>query len=460
VAAAGAAAAVAGVAAGVVVLAGGGGDDERFAPYDFNRDGSQQVVLGASGGSPEGGTERAGMVLVHPGPDNGEASLISSEAAGLGAGRRGDRYGAALASADFDDDGEQDLAIGAPGRNIVALLYGDESAPARRGAPLRPTLLSAPPQAEAFGFALTAGDLDRDGFADLVVGTPGSPADRRNDLDGAVHVFFGGADGLAADRARRLEPPENETVGFGRFLEVGDVDRDGNLDLVEGTMGEPDNELIGHIAYCPGTPDGPTACTEFPDSGGWGTSALAIGNLNGDRYLEVVQGDQAPWDGETAREGEVRLWGAGEDGPVAEPIVVTEDLAGLPVEGGTEFGHAVEAGDTNGDGLGDVIVGARYSGAAGAVAVIHGARSIEGKADTLTLEHDAAKGAAFGESLSLLDVNGDRILDLVVGVAEPVSLDDAAVVFLGSEGGLGPETALGGMDGLATIEDSALRIGR
>jgi hypothetical protein len=454
------AAGVAAVVTGAIVLFGGGGSDETFAPYDFNRDGSQQVVLGASGGSPAGGTERAGIVLVHPGPDNGKASPITSEAAGLGAGRRGDRYGASLASADFDADGEQDLAIGAPGREAVALLYGADSAPARQEPPLRPSVLAEPPPAGAFGFALAAGDLDRDGYGDLVVGTPGLPADRRNDVPGAVHVFFGSEVGLTPDRVRRLGAPTNEEVGFGRFLELGDVDRDGHLDLVEGTMGEPENELLGHIAYCKGSPDGPSSCEEFPDSGGWGTSALAIGNLNGDRFLEVVQGDQAPWDGENGREGEVRLWGADVDGPVAEPLIVDQVAAGLAVEEEIEFGHAVEAGDTDGDGLEDAIIGARYYGEAGAVVILHGARSIEGKARTLLLEHDTGRGEGFGETLAMLDLNGDQQRDLVVGVATPASLDNAAVVFMGAEGGLAPEAALGGMDGLAAIEESALRIGR
>lgn len=398
------------------------------------------------------------MTLRHPG--TGEASLITAADAGLGNAHRGDRYGESLASADFDNDRGPDLAIGAPGRDMVFLLYGADDAPVRRGEPLRASRLSDPPRGGWFGFSLTAGDLNGDGYDDLVVGTPGTPADRGNGVPGSIHLFFGGEEGLSTDRVRRLEAPENEHEGFGRFVELGDLDRDGDLDLVEGTLGEPDNDVVGHGSLCRGEPKGPTSCEPLPDSSGSGTSALAIADLDGDRYPEIVQGDQMPYDGSSTRVGEVRLWGGSKHGPMAEPLVITQEDAGLAQEEDIEFGHAVEAGDVNDDGLADAIIGARYYGEAGAVSIIYGAKSAAGKPRVDVLDHDPDKGDGFGETLALLDLNADHRLDLVVGVSMPASLDDAAVVFMGSPGGLGNEKSLGGMDGLATLEGSPLRIGR
>lgn len=459
--------AVAAIAA--VLLVGGDPEPRAASPaaYDFDGDGSQEIVLGAERGTEHDGVERAGTVAVHPGPGKGAARLISATVAGVpGPHQASDRFGASIAGGDFNGDGMTDLAIGAPGRDVVSVLYGKSGAP-DRVSPLFADRLEQPPAVSGFGSALTAADMNRDGYADLAVGTPGTPAELEASDAGAVHVFLGGSHGLTTARARRLEPPTDFEAGFGRFLATGDVDGDSDVDLVEGTMDEPDLAFAGHGSFCAGTPDGPRTCRQLGPDDRVGTSALAVGDVNGDRFADVVQGDKINWDGRPKGESEyqpaeVRVWLGARDGPSDEPLVLAAGMAVVPIpeEEGDDFAHDVEAGDVDGDRLADIIVGARWYGEHGAVGVIRGARSGFARSGNFRLEHDPELGKGFGETLSLLDLNGDGRLDLVVGVGEAPSADEAIEVYMGSPDGLRSGKGLGGLSDLMSFDDPPLLIGR
>ncbi len=468
--AAGAVAAAAAAIVAVPLLTGG--DDPRTGGdvpngdatlWDFNADGNQDIVLGAASGSGRDGTPRAGSVVVHTGDD--EARLISATDAGIpGPHAAGDRFGAALASGDFDRDGLADLAIGAPGRDLVSVLYGTGSREIGRVALVRGDAVQGPPEIRAFGFALVAADFDGNGYADLAVGTPGSPAQRSESEPGVVHLLFGGPEGLSAARSRRLDGPQDYQAGFGRFLAAGDLDDDGDVELVEGTMDEPDLDVTGHASVCLGTPTGPRSCELLGDRG-YGTSGLAVARVDDDRFADVVQGDKAPWDGNTPPEyvpAQVRLWRGNRDGRPESPIERVAGEPGMPIpeEEGDEFAHSIDAGDVDGDGLADIVVGARYHGFAGAVAVLRGASDGIARSGNFDLQPDRTKSAeTFGEAVSLLHLDGDGRLDLVVGVAKVENADQAVVSFMNSPSGLGGETPVRGLADLVELEDTPLRIG-
>ena len=147
-----------------------------------------------------------------------------------------DGFGTSPQSGDFDRDARADLAIGVPGRQIVAVLYGsaDGLLEGRRD-----ILSNRVPGSDTgrYGHRLAVGDFDGDGFADLAVGAPGE--DLTAPVSGAIEILFGSPDGLSTERARTIRRPGDDYVAFGRRLQAGHVNGDGNLDLVEGAPDGP-----------------------------------------------------------------------------------------------------------------------------------------------------------------------------------------------------------------------------
>ena len=462
--------AVAAVVAAVVLGGDGGSDSGPITPgraYDFDGDGLQEVIVGAARGIEADGDEPVGVVLAHEGLESAETAVIRSEDAGVpGPPGPGDRFGAALASGDFDSDGTADLAIGVPGRDRVAVVYSPSPDGDPRTQAITADDMASPPSVRSFGFALVAADFDADGYVDLAVGTPGTPRQRAAYEPGSVHIVPGGARGLDAGAARAVGPPEG-VAGFGSRIAAGDLDGDGNLELVVGALDEPDTATAGHLAFCRGAPEGPEGCTSATSSH-LATSALAVADVDGDGLADVVQGDQGYEDGNddfANLAGEVRLW-RGRAGalPAQEPITITQASPGIPgdPEPGDDFGHDVEAGDVDGDGRADIIVAARGDEGSGTVTVIRGARSGYSRSAAYMLEAPPTSAGQLGGAVALLDLDGDEddLLDLVVAREGVPSLDDAIVAYVRDGNEFQPGVALSGLNGLAKVSDSPLRIGR
>jgi hypothetical protein len=412
---------------------------QSAVPYDFDGDGRQEVVAAYVTGSARGAPEGSGAVLVQ---GRGRSwSVITATTAGVpGGARRKDAFGSGLASGDFNGDERADLAIGIPAREHVAVLFGSRRGVVQaRRQQLRGSAAGLPRTAGRYGYALLAHDFDQDGFDDLAVGAPGGTATEPD--AGAIHVMRGDPTGLVD--GWKLLPPDEEMQSFGSRLRAGNVDSDGDPDLVEGSA--PRVTDPGHASYCAGSPRGPTECRKL---GTAAASSLAVADVNGDGRADIVQGDATlpPVDSETA--GEVLLWLGGPEGPSRRPISITQETDGVRGRDtpGDGFGAVVGAGDLDGDGFADMLIGAPGEHrSAGRIIVIRGGRN--GYATTGHSSFDQHSGAVpghprpgarFGSALAVLQLTDDRRPDVAVA-ARGEDGDEQIMVVEGGRGVFAPD---------------------
>jgi hypothetical protein len=172
---------------------------------DFDNDGFADLAVGVPGES-VGSEFTIGAVNVLYGTGGGLRGTGAQAFFQVGGVvEDGDQFGSALAAGDFNHDGFDDLAVGAPFEDVggasnagaVSVLYGSGSGLTTSGGRLFTQVAGTVEAGDLFGFALAAGDFNNNGFADLAAGAPWERVGSLGQA-GAVSVIPGSASGLTA----------------------------------------------------------------------------------------------------------------------------------------------------------------------------------------------------------------------------------------------------------------------
>jgi hypothetical protein len=417
-----------------------------LAQSDVNGDGIADLVV-ASPSDDTNGVD-AGAVMVFFGTSN-PIDLFSRTSAQadltITGHHAGDAFGCDLVIGDVTGDGKPDLVVGANHLNLVTATDAGAvyvfrgplaAAPAMSALAANARIVGESALAgDRFGTTVEIGDVDGNGTADLVVGASGHDVAGKADA-GCIYLFRGGATLVSkgAEQADMAFDGDVTNERVGNTITCGDLNGDGKADLV----------ICSQLAD-------PIFAQSLPNAGKvyvvWGGSSLAstslgaasaeffgtavedrfgasaaVADVNDDGIADLIVGAPRA-DGTDTDAGKVYVFFGGPTlagGPADAANVI---LQGAPTH--NSFGQVVRAGDVNGDGIADLLIGAPeadylnddngrsylFLGGAGLTS------EFAVSADAI-FNGEVVQGEGFGSALSLVDFNNDGLAEVVCAASK------------------------------------------
>ena len=366
--------------AGSASYSSGGIAPTSVAMADLNGDGKLDLVVA------NGGTSTVGVLL-----GNGDGTFEAPVTYGSGGGEP-----LAVAIGDLNGDGIPDVVVtnvfangGEGGDSDVSVLLGNGDG-----------TFQAPVAYDSGGYypgSVVIADLNGDGVPDLVVADD-CPAGGCNP-DGAVAILLGRGDGT-------FRPPVTyDSGGFSAWsAAVGDVNGDGIPDLVvvnQGTCETCPNSSVGILL---GSGNGTFQPASTYISGPNESFSVAIGDLNGDGYPDLVVSTECAQTGTCSSSGGINVLIGNGNGSFQAPI---------PYDSGALGPLKVVMADVNGDGFLDLVV-AECGGEAGCYGYGDVGVLLGNGDGTFQTAINYGSGGGYSTSIAVADLNGDGKPDVVV----------------------------------------------
>ena len=386
---------------------------------DVNGDGYSDIIVGARQYD-NGETDEGVAFIYHGGPggiNNIAAAMVQSNQASA-------LLGYSVASAgDVNGDGYSDIIIGAPqytnGETMegAAFIYHGSVTGINTTAA---TMVESNQVSAFLGFKVSnAGDVNGDGYSDVIAGA--WSYDNGQIDEGGAFLYLGSATGIN-NTASAIRESNQAGASFGYVSYAGDVNGDGYSDLIVGAAQFDDPEIDEGAAFIyQGSPDGLKTTNNWATESNnyeanYGLSVASAGDINGDGYSDVLVG--AYIYSVSYREGRAYLYlGA------ASGLSTTAAWTATGIQNSEYLGSCVSgAGDVNGDGYDDVLVGSYgYSNGQtqeGRAYLYYGSSGGLAVSAAWTYESDTA-GAILGRSVAAAgDVNGDGYGDIIIGAPQ------------------------------------------